>query len=81
MTTTHICLDCKVDISDRAPNTRRCFDCAEEAQRESKRGAARRRMANPEKRKKHEETSRRAGPGKRLRNAHRLSERLLEYND
>ena len=51
MSTTHICLDCKVDISDRAPNTRRCFDCAEEAQRESKRDAARRRRAQPEYRK------------------------------
>ena len=36
-----------MDISDRAPNTKRCFDCAAEAQRDSKR----RRMANPENRK------------------------------
>ena len=46
MTADHICLDCKVSLSDRDPQTKRCFDCAAEAQRDSKR----RRMAKPENR-------------------------------
>ena len=63
MTTGHICLDCKVDISDRDPLTKRCFDCNQEAQRDSQR----RRMRNPEKRKKHEENTKKGSARRRAK--------------
>ena len=52
-----------MDLSDRDPLTKRCFDCAKEAERDSHR----RRMANPEKRKKEKESMKKGSARRRAK--------------